>query len=679
MPENQAVKARLDSWKDIAAYLGRDVRTVIRWEKKGLPVHRVPGGQRQAIFAYTDEIDAWLISRDEVPHVSASLDLPSGSIEKPKENPAETLPGAPLPEPELRERVAHPVRFPKWVLLAGGAFLLLLAGVINLVLAYWHRSGPLRPMVTRLTENGQDKVNLRTDGSTLYFNETEGSRRILASAPMSGSPIRPIETPFSNVFLQDLSDDGKTLLITSVEGIAEEGPLWTIPAQGGTPRRVGDTVCSVARWSPDNRQIACSKLTTIIVIDADGSNAQAVGSFSSPVAQLAWIPDGKRLRFGLEETATHTYSAWEIPVGKDRIGTQAQRLPLIPGCADWTWVQNGKTFMYARCDPDGRIRLMLAPESGLQTGVGGAELPVKVGTIVGLTSVKGRGTPYLLISTAPRGELMQFNAQQNAFHPILPGVSGAYLAFSGDGQWMTYTNTLDDSLWRSRPDGSEPSQLTKPPMAIEVSSWSPDSRRIAFTGREPGKPWRIFLIDRDGGPMEEAGEGNDDQGAPSWSPDGKELVYGNLFCEKTQNCWIRRLDVATRKTKIVPGSQGLRTARWSPDGKYIAALSPQTHSLMLFSVSTQRWSARADSITGDNINWSRDSQYVYVDSPRDKQPVIERVRIKDGHRFTVVSLATLEKVPGEVGPWIGLTPDNSPILVHMLNASEVYSLDWTDR
>lgn len=54
---------RLNSWKEIADYLDRDVRTVSRWEKeKGLPVHRVPGGKRQAIFAYTEEINRWLSS-----------------------------------------------------------------------------------------------------------------------------------------------------------------------------------------------------------------------------------------------------------------------------------------------------------------------------------------------------------------------------------------------------------------------------------------------------------------------------------------------------------------------------------------------------------------------------------------------------------------------------------------
>jgi hypothetical protein len=54
-------QGRLDSWKEIAAYLERDVRTARRWEKeRGLPVHRVPGGERGAVFAYRPELDAWL-------------------------------------------------------------------------------------------------------------------------------------------------------------------------------------------------------------------------------------------------------------------------------------------------------------------------------------------------------------------------------------------------------------------------------------------------------------------------------------------------------------------------------------------------------------------------------------------------------------------------------------------
>ena len=51
----------LDSWKDVAAYLRRDVRTCQTWEKElGLPVHRLNGSPKARVFAYSDEIDRWM-------------------------------------------------------------------------------------------------------------------------------------------------------------------------------------------------------------------------------------------------------------------------------------------------------------------------------------------------------------------------------------------------------------------------------------------------------------------------------------------------------------------------------------------------------------------------------------------------------------------------------------------
>ena len=58
---HQESKPRLDSWKEIAGFFGRDERTVKRWEKeRALPVHRVPGGVRSGVFAYPAELSQWL-------------------------------------------------------------------------------------------------------------------------------------------------------------------------------------------------------------------------------------------------------------------------------------------------------------------------------------------------------------------------------------------------------------------------------------------------------------------------------------------------------------------------------------------------------------------------------------------------------------------------------------------
>ncbi|MGB9029027.1 MAG: tetratricopeptide repeat protein [Acidobacteriaceae bacterium] len=57
-----AENRRIDSWKEIAAFFGRDERTVKRWEKeRGLPVHRLPG-ERGGVFAWSQELTLWLNS-----------------------------------------------------------------------------------------------------------------------------------------------------------------------------------------------------------------------------------------------------------------------------------------------------------------------------------------------------------------------------------------------------------------------------------------------------------------------------------------------------------------------------------------------------------------------------------------------------------------------------------------
>src|SRR6187401_280353 len=60
----QSPEDRLDSWKEIAAYLGRGIRTVQRWEREeGLPVHRLAHEKRGSIYARREELAAWWESR----------------------------------------------------------------------------------------------------------------------------------------------------------------------------------------------------------------------------------------------------------------------------------------------------------------------------------------------------------------------------------------------------------------------------------------------------------------------------------------------------------------------------------------------------------------------------------------------------------------------------------------
>jgi len=106
-------RRRLTSWKEIASHLGRDVRTVLRWEKdRGLPVHRVPGATGRVVFAYTDELDAWV--RGDLP-AEGSAPQPGAADPDVSAAPAAT---APLPSSSHRLR---------WL---GAAGILIALGVI---------------------------------------------------------------------------------------------------------------------------------------------------------------------------------------------------------------------------------------------------------------------------------------------------------------------------------------------------------------------------------------------------------------------------------------------------------------------------------------------------------------------------------------------------------------------
>ena len=83
MPENETAADRLDSWKEIAAHLGREVRTVQGWEKnEGLPIHRHQHAKQGSVYAFRSELDAWREARKSI----AEAPAPSDEAAAPRES-----------------------------------------------------------------------------------------------------------------------------------------------------------------------------------------------------------------------------------------------------------------------------------------------------------------------------------------------------------------------------------------------------------------------------------------------------------------------------------------------------------------------------------------------------------------------------------------------------------------
>src|SRR5581483_9529604 len=90
VPSERSAEKRLESWKEIAGYLKRDVTTVQRWEKReGMPVRRHVHDKLGSVYAFRSELDAWARSRNlAVPEEPAEV-APPPAPPPPEEPPPE--------------------------------------------------------------------------------------------------------------------------------------------------------------------------------------------------------------------------------------------------------------------------------------------------------------------------------------------------------------------------------------------------------------------------------------------------------------------------------------------------------------------------------------------------------------------------------------------------------------
>ncbi|MGH9788107.1 MAG: hypothetical protein ACRD4U_05335 [Candidatus Acidiferrales bacterium] len=212
MAENNS-KTRLDSWKEIADYLVRDVRTVIRWEKdKGLPVHRVPGGKRHAVFAYPAEIDAWLASG------SAALNGVTTTAPSPQA-PAWGRTGSrwrvqpfgyALGRPGSARRVA-----------VGLIVLVLLAGVVAAVRYQGRRE---LPQVERVTFRGSEVVAIDSRGDDAWVYRS-------AQPLLDDLSAEHAENPRRLSRIVDLNGDGRNEALAVLRMQASPNPADPVRTQ----------------------------------------------------------------------------------------------------------------------------------------------------------------------------------------------------------------------------------------------------------------------------------------------------------------------------------------------------------------------------------------------------------------------------------------------------------------
>jgi Tol biopolymer transport system component len=563
------------------------------------------------------------------------------------------------------------------VLFAVAAGVLLAAGV----LAYFLMRPAPAPTVSnyvQLTHDGQPKSLIGTDGARLYMavsdgNTSSGASAGIAQMALSGGELQKLSIlPAPGMVPVNLAPDGSAFLVIDGQGSPPRGPLFSIPVLGGSPRRLGDTAGETAAWSPNGKMLVYSDLSSLFVAKADGTESSKVLNASGDIKNVSWSGDSSRLQFDVTESVgTRDHQLlWEASAN----GTGLHRM--TPGWHDsddeccGKWTVDGEYFVF---QSGGQIWAL--PRSGVLFHSQLEPIPLTSSPLSLSSPLPSKdGTKLFVVGQSYRGELTQYDAKSRQFSPFLGGISSEFVAFSRDGQWVAYVSYPEGTLWRSKLDGSSRQQLTYPPMYPVLPHWSPDGKKILFFefAVSPEKPARIYEVAAEGGsPHQLLPNDGRQQLDPNWSPDGSKIVFGSQSNDPSST--IRILDLASHQISTLPGSEGLFSPRWSPDGRYLAAFSGDSTRILVFHFDTGKWIELAQGNFGW-LNLSHDGEYAYLLDSKNQNAVV-RIRISNQKAEQVIDLKNFATA-GRYGGSVALAPDDSVLLLRNTGSQEVYSLDW---
>jgi Tol biopolymer transport system component len=405
--------------------------------------------------------------------------------------------------------------------------------------------------------------------------EDVGNRWVLAQVSASGGETMQLPAPFEDLQLLDISTNWSELLVVS--GVRREGeqPLWALPLLGGSPRRLGDIVASDATWSPDGRQLVYAVGGQLYLCNSNGTDTRKLVSVKGGPHWFRWSPDGRRLRFGIADPKGGGGSLWEVAADGSNLH------PLLPGWhnppVEWcgTWTPDGKYYMFESWHDLGGgnwARDIWAVREKRSVFEKPLSRPAQLtaGPLNYASALASRdGRRLFVLGYQSRGELVRWDAHTGQWVPYLAGMSAEMLDFSRDGQWVTYVTYPEQELWRSKADGTQKLRLVTRALLPEVPRWSPDGKRIAFSGWVAGQSQKIYLVSAEGGTPRQLLPGEHNEGALSWSPDGDALVFEKLASPEAgaASSEIHLVDLGTLQVSRLPGSEGLQSPSWSADGQ----------------------------------------------------------------------------------------------------------------
>ncbi len=516
-PSGKSALDRLDSWKEIATYLKRDVTTVRRWEKReGMPVHRHLHDRIGSVYAFRDELDAWVRSRnlEAASESQASIaEAASGASELSTQKPASLL---------------------SWRL---GLSLTVAAALITGTILwqqsrdYFWRNPVAGARVQRITDwdGAAQAAALSRDGQLIAFlSDREGRMDVWITQVGSGqfhNLTHGSAPELINPAVRSLgfSPDGSLVTFWARKQDESGGTsigIWAVPTLGGKPRPYLEGAAELD-WSRDGSRVAyhTSDSGDPLFISNGTKSRQDRLLFVGPAGQHChfpvWAPDSAFIYLA-KGASPDKLDAWRIPSSG---GTPEQITS--QGGVTYPVLLNERTLLYLATDTDGsgpwlygmdvvhRIphQLTFAPDryTSLSASADGRRLA--------LTLASPKTTLWRMrVPDAP--------AQPSAPTRIALSTSSAHSPRLGPDYLLYFSSSGEaESLWKLTDAGSQELWHGAGAQSIGAPAVSPDGHRVAFAALHDGQK-RLYIMRSDGSNARIVTDSLDLQGSPAWTSDG---------------------------------------------------------------------------------------------------------------------------------------------------------------
>jgi Tol biopolymer transport system component len=613
-PRVRPPEDRLDSWKEIAAYLGRDVTTVQRWEKReGMPVHRHLHDRVGSVYASREELDAWARSR---------------SLRAAPDSPAPPPPATISTSPARRRFVL--------ALAAVGAALAIGAALWFQRTEYFWRSPIANAQYQSVTDfdGVEQAAAVSRDGQFVAFlSDRDGPMDVWVTHAGSGqfhnlTRGSAVELVNPSVRTLGFSPDGSLVTFwVRRQGGSSGGDIgiWAVPTLGGQPRPYLEGVAEFD-WSHDGSRLAyhtpgagdplfmSDVFVSGVFVPDSARRSEGRLIFTAPAGLHShfplWAPDMKLLYFvqgslpdkldiwritpsgGIPERITSHMGRVSHPVFLDRrtllyLATDSdasgpwlygmdveRRIPhrLASGLDRYTSLAasaDGRRLVVTRATPKRTLwRLRTADSPAGMPAASRISLTTSTGFSPRLgpnyllyVSATGTGESIWKLAGGTATELWRGQGSQIFGGPAI-GPDGRYIAFSV----RQHGRTL---LYVMRTDGTNARILTGSLNLQGAPAWAPDGQSIA-SGVDDHGVLRLFRVPVDGGsPALFVREYSVD---PAWAPDGRIVVYSGPDIGATFSLKAVTPDAAPHPLPALTLTRGARRVTFLPGGRALVFL-----------------------------------------------------------------------------------------------------------